>query len=156
MIKRFFSRLSPGLLLPALLLCGGAAAEQSRAEQSRTFGDYTIHYSAFPSELLLPAVAKNYRIKRSKNRALINVSVLKKHLGTTGLPVKAEVEATARNLSQQLRGVEFKEIRVESAIYYLGQVRVDNEETLDIELNITPEGESAALSFTFRQQFFTE
>ena len=140
------------LLLPALL----SLSAVSEAEQSRTFGDYTIHYSAFASDLLTPAVARSYRVKRSKNRALINVSVLKKHLGTTGVPVKATVKASARNLNQQLRGVEFKEIRVESAIYYLGQVRVNNEETLDFELNIMPEGESAALSFTFRQQFFTE
>ncbi len=147
MIKSFMP-----LMLFTSLLCGAAV----HAEQSRTFGDYTVHFSVFPSDLLSPDVAKNYKIKRSKNRALINISVLKKHMGTTGQSVKAKVEATATNLNQQLRKVSLKEIQVEYAVYYLGEVRISHEETLEFELNITPQGEDAALNFSFRQQFFTE
>ena len=40
------------------------------AEQSKSFGDYTVHYSAFTTDILTPAVAKSYRIPRSKYRAL--------------------------------------------------------------------------------------
>ncbi|MGI9228319.1 MAG: DUF4426 domain-containing protein [Gammaproteobacteria bacterium] len=140
------------LLLSGSLLFSTAVG----AEQSRSFGDYTIHYSAFPSDMLTPEVARDYGIKRSKNRALLNISVLKKHMGTTGVSATAVIEGTAKNLNQQLRNVDFKEIKIEAAVYYLGQVRVSNEETLEFELNITPTGEDAALNFSFKQQFFTE
>ena len=144
------------LITPMLLISSFLLSLPVTAEQSKTFGDYTIHYSAFPSDLLTPEVAKNYKIQRSKNRAILNISVLKKNMGTTGQPVKAAVEATATNLSQQLREVDVREIQVENAIYYLGQVRVSNGETLEFELTITPQGEDAAVNFGFRQRFFTE
>lgn len=49
-----------------------------QAEQFKNFGDYTVHFSAFTTDILTPEVAKSYRIPRSKNRALLNISVLKK------------------------------------------------------------------------------
>lgn len=141
------------ILVAASLAMAGLSAA---AEQSKTFGDYTIHYAAFTTDLLSPEVAKSYKIRRSKNRALLNVSVLKKVMETTGKPVTARIEATATNLSRQLRQLEMRELSSQGAIYYIAETAVNNEETLVFELNITPEGESVALNFTFRQQFFTE
>ena len=77
-------------------------------------------------------------------------------MGTTGQPVKALVEATATNLSRQLKTLNTRELSRNGAIYYIAETAVNNEETLDFELHITPEGESVALSFSFQQQFFTE
>ena len=76
------------------------------AEQSKTFGEYTIHYVAFTTDLLSPEVARLYKIRRSKNRAILNISVLKKVMETTGQPVKAQVEATATNLTQAVKKPE--------------------------------------------------
>jgi hypothetical protein len=125
------------------------------AEQYKDFGDYTIHYSAFTTDILSPAVAKAYQITRSKNRAMINISVLKKVMGTTGAPSKAAVVATATNLNNQLREVEFREVMEEGAIYYLAELAVNNGETLKISLNITPEGENEGYKFSFQEQFVT-
>ena len=126
------------------------------AEQSKTFGDYTIHYAAFTADLLSPEVARLYKIRRSKNRAILNISVLKKVMETTGQPVKAQVVATATNLNRQLRNLTTRELHGSGAIYYIAETAVNNEEILDFDLAITPEGESVALSFSFKQQFFTE
>lgn len=147
-LSRIFAVLTGALLLAA----GGVA----NAEQSRSFGDYTIHYVAFTTDLLSTEVARLYKIRRSKNRAILNVSVLKKVLGATGKPVKAQVQATATNTNQQLKKLNVRELIREGAIYYIAEFVVNNEETLDFELHITPEGESVALSLQFRQQFFTE
>ena len=125
------------------------------AEQSKDFGDYTVHYSAFTTDILSPAVAKAYRITRSKNRAMINVSILKKVMGTTGTPSRATVVASATNLNNQLREVEFREVLEEGAIYYLAEVPVTNGETLKFSLNITPEAETEAYKFSFQEQFVT-
>ena len=126
------------------------------AEQSVTFGDYTVHYSAFTTDLLQPEVAKAYQITRSRSRALLNTSVLKKLMGTTGQPVRATVKATVTNLSAQLRTIAMRELNDKGAIYYIGEFPVANEETLRFKLEVTPEGESAPYTATFDQQFFTE
>jgi len=126
------------------------------AEQSVTFGDYTIHYSAFSTELLQPEIAKTYQITRSRGRALLNVSVLKKLMGTTGKPVRAAVKATATTLSAQLRTIEMRELNDNGAVYYVGEFPVSDEETLKFRLDVTPEGGSEAYIATFDQQFFAE
>lgn len=138
-----------------ILLLLAMPVTSAYAEQYKDFGDYTIHYSAFTTDILSPAVAKAYRITRSKNRAMINISVLKKIMGTTGTPSKAAVLATATNLNNQLREVEFREVLEEGAIYYLAEIPVNNGETLKISLNIKPEGESEAYKFSFQEQFVT-
>ncbi len=126
------------------------------AEQSKSFGDYTVHFSAFTTDILTPAVARSYRIPRSKNRALLNISVLKKVMNTPGSPVKAKVDATATNLSSQLRQLKVRELTEYGAIYYLAETTVNNEETLKYTLTIQPEGETEPYTFSFQQQFFTE
>ena len=125
------------------------------AEQSKSFGDYTVHYSAFTTDILTPEVAKSYRIPRSKNRALLNVSVLKKVMNTAGTPVPAKIEASATNLSAQLRDLKVRELSDGGAIYYIAETTVDNEETLKYSLKILPEGEKQGFSLEFQQQFFT-
>ncbi len=125
------------------------------AEQSTTFGDYTIHYNAFPTTILDASVAKSYNISRSKNRALLNISILKKVMGTTATPVTAEVEVTATNLSAQLRELPVREIKEKGAIYYIGEMRVANEETLKFKIDVTPEGQEETYTINFMQQFFT-
>lgn len=130
----------------------------AKAEQSQTFGDYTIHYSAFTTDILSKEVAKSYRISRSKNRALVNISVLKKVMEIHGTPVKANITASATNLSGQLRALKMREIVNEGpykAVYYIGEVKVDHEETLRYEFTVIPEGEEKPLMLTFQQQFFT-
>jgi hypothetical protein len=144
---------SLALLLSTLF---AATPQTAAAEQSKTFGDYTVHYSAFSTDILTPEVAKSYRIQRSKNRALLNISVLKKLMGTTGQPVKADVKATATNLSAQLRELDVRELAEHGAVYYIAQTAVNNEETLRYDVSITPEGETAPFNFSFEQQFFTE
>ena len=57
-------------LLAGILVVACVAAMPARAEQSATFGDYTVHYVAFTTDILTPEVAKSYKIQRSKNRVL--------------------------------------------------------------------------------------
>ncbi len=126
------------------------------AEQSQTFGDYTIHYNAINTEMLDPTVAKAYGITRSKNRALLNISVLKDHIGTTVHPVKAKVTATATNLTAQMRKIKIRELEDAGAIYYIGEVPIHNEETLEFDIQVQPEGSEETYKLKFQQQFFTE
>lgn len=128
----------------------------AQAEQSKKFGDYTVHYSAFTTDNLTPSVARAYNIPRSKNRALLNISVLKKTTDGPSKPSRARIKGTTTNLSQQLRELSLREISEKGAIYYIAETPVDNAETLKYNLEITPEGETITYKFSFQEQFYTE
>ena len=139
-----------------IVLLFGSTVFNVSAEQSKSFGEYTVHFNAFTTDILTSAVAKSYGIPRSKNRALLNVTVLKKVMNTAGSPVSAKVTATATNLNSQLRELKVRELNEHGAIYYVAETSIDNGETLKYGLNILPAGETTAFSFEFQQQFFTE
>jgi hypothetical protein len=127
----------------------------ANAQQAKDFGDYSIHYNAFTSDMLTPDVAKAYNITRSKNRALLNISVLKKEGGNVTKPVRAKVEVTATNLSSQLKTFDMRELTDQEAIYYIAEAPVANRELLRFNLAVTPEGELNTYTFSFQQEFFT-
>ena len=133
-----------------------AVATPAIAEQAKNFGDYEIHYVAFTTDILSPEVAKSYNLTRSKNRALLNISVLKNVMGTSSQPVRAKVVASATNLSSQLKKFEIRELGEQGAIYYIAEIPVNHRETLKFNLNVTPDGEENTYTFSFQQQFFTE
>jgi hypothetical protein len=133
-----------------------STATEASTEQFRDYGDYNIHFIAFTTDILSADVAKTYQITRSKNRALVNISVLKKVMGTTGTPSLATVTGTATNLSSQLREMEFKEVREQGAVYYLAEVSVNHGETFKFDMDITPEGHDETYKLSFSEQFVTD
>lgn len=126
------------------------------AQNATQVPGYTIHHNAMTTDTLAPQVAKIYNIRRSKNRGMLNVSVIKDQPGTTGIAIKADVTATATNLTGQSRDIEMREVLDGDAIYYLADFRVSNQEVLDFKLDILPEGESTHYQTSLRQQFYTE
>ena len=133
------------------------------AQQSQDYGDYVIHYNAINTNLLPAQVAKANNILRSGNRALLNITVLKKSADGSTTPAHATTTASARNLTGQRRQIQLREVSEPStgendlgAVYYLGEFRINNEETFDFHVEVTPNGESESLELNFRQQFFTE
>ena len=125
------------------------------AENSQDFGEYVVHFNALTTDNLPPTVTREYGITRSKNRALLNVAVLKKVLGTTGQPVSASISVSTSNLTGQRRDIELREIREGSAIYYIGEFGVTHEDNLDFTLIVQPEGLERPLQVQFQQRFFT-
>ncbi len=126
------------------------------AERSDSFGDYQIHYNALSTNLIEPSVARAYNIIRSKNRALVNVAVLRRVMGTPLQPVRAKVTVEAVNLNAQLRTIDIRELNDGGAIYYIGEIPVGHNETLNFKLEVTPEGESTTHTTNFKQEFYTE
>lgn len=140
-----------------LLIVALAIASPAVAQQSQDFGDYVVHYNTLNTNFLQPQVAQAYGITRSANRALLNVTVLKKVLNNPGTPVDAKVTATAVNLTGQLREIDIREVRDPGgAIYYLGVLPVHNLETYEFTVNVSIEDEPEPLVVRFRQQFYTE
>ncbi len=141
-----------------LALCSGLFSLNLQAAQFETFGDYVVHYNAINTSLLQPEVAKQYGINRSKNRALLNISVRKKGAGnmTQDSAVTALVKVTATNLNAQLQTLDMREIREGDAIYYIAQLSIDNAETLNFNVKVDPEYKGQQHEVKFRQQFFVD
>jgi uncharacterized protein DUF4426 len=156
------------LLIPLILL--GACEQQTTSSQSNSariayeanvhdkdFGNYIIHINALTTDQLPTEVARGYKISRSKNRAMVNVSVREKSAeGET--PITASLNVIAKNLSNQQKNIRLREIKETDpvAIYYIGELPVSNEENITFELDVTPAGASEPLLLSYSQQFFTE
>jgi hypothetical protein len=151
-----------GATLTALLIVGcgsdggdeqGAAPATAAADDQRSqdFGSHVLHFNAQPTADLQPEVAKQYGIVRSKNRAMLNISIVKKLPGSTGQPVPGDVTASASNLTGQLKTVSLREIKDGGAVYYIADLPVANVETLKFEIQARPtdyEGEAFPVSFS--------
>ncbi len=139
-------------LLGLLLILSGTAS----AENSQDFGDYVVHFNALNTNYLSPAITREYGLKRSKNRGMLNIAVLRKVMGTTGTPLTAEIHASATNLTGQKRDIALREVREGTAIYYIGDFPISNEETLRFKLHVKPEGSGGANEVKFTHQFCTQ
>lgn len=139
------------LAITALLLSTPLAAQQAE-----TFGDYEIHYNAINSHLIPPETASAYGIQRASTQALLNITVMRTDTEPP-TPVHARIRASATNLNAQRREIRMREFDDHDAVYYIGQMRVSNEETYDFDIEAHPQGhEGEPFQFRFRQQFFTD
>jgi len=145
-------------VLSLLGACGGpgeadsAPRAQEAAASSVSAGGHTVHFSAQLTDQLPPEVARQYNIVRSKNRAMLNVSVIRDNDAT---PVTAQVTVRTVNLTGQLKNVNMRKIEEQEAIYYIGEIPVANSETLVFDILVTPEGESDSIEVRFKRQFYT-
>lgn len=128
---------------------------EAMAQSAQDFDHYVVHYNAMNASMLTPAVARQYNIQRSSSRGLLNITVLEKVMEMPNRPVHAVVKVTARNLSGQLRTIDMQEVEEQGAIYYLGQIRVRDEEVFDFHVEATPDGSDTPLTLDFRQRFYT-
>jgi hypothetical protein len=93
-------------------------------ESSKDFGEYVLYFNALLTDQLSPDIASEYGIVRSKSRALLNVSVHRKLDNGLSEAVTGAVSASAINLNGQLKTMALREVREETAIYYIGELAV--------------------------------
>jgi len=122
----------------------------SNAENLTKFGDYVIHHTALPTDILLPEVARAYKIKRSKDRGMLNIVVQHKGKG-----VGANVTGTGSNLNGQLKHLKFNEIKDGDVTYYISNFRVTHNEVINFKVNVQPAGSSTTHTVKLRKQFYT-
>ena len=126
---------------------------QPAGASSADIGAHVIHFSAQSTDQLPPEVARAYDILRSKNRAMLNVSVIRK---ADNVPVTATVTVKTVNLTGQLKNVTMRQIDEQEAIYYIGETPVANRETLIFDISVLPEGEERASDVRFKRKFYSD
>jgi hypothetical protein len=146
-------------LLALLAACGGPGESadvpdaQPAGASFADIGDHVVHFSAQSTDQLTPEVARAFGIVRSKNRAMLTVSVLRE---ADNAPEAADVSVKTVNLTGQLKTVTMRKIEEGTAIYYVGEVAVANRETLVFDISITPAGVERASDVRFKREFFTD
>lgn len=149
-------RLFLGLTLLSCLLF----AKNSNANDFK-IGDITIHYNVFNSTFLQPETATIYGIKRSKNRAILNISVVKNEEGEASeredvKGIVSNVFGHGTNLLGQLKELAFKEIKEKTAIYYIASFPINNAERITFDLKVQPNKQGKLIPIKFKQQVFIE
>jgi hypothetical protein len=150
----------------ALVACGqqgGNGAEDAfeddilpATESFATFGDYVVHFNAIPTTDLNADITAENGIVRSPNRIMLLINI--RHGTPNGLDeaVRADVTASATNLTGQLRNLNTREIVEATTLYYIAETQVQNGETLIFTVEATPEGTTEPLTVRFRKQFYID
>jgi hypothetical protein len=141
---------------PAIQTVSSGPAAEPPNTSMKDFGDYVLHFNAISTNQLQPEVARAYNITRSKNRAMLNVSIIRKVEGTIGQSVAGSVSATANNLTGQLKNLTLRQVQEGDAVYYIGDVAVANSETLIFNIDATPINETSRFSVRFSRQFYAD
>ena len=135
------------LVLTLILLSSFA-----QAENSKEYADHIVYVNAFPTDSLPPEMTKQYGLKRSKNYALVNVSVMEKGTGSP-VGVRSKVVGELKNLMGQSRKLEFREIKEGQAIYYIAQIGVPSRETVNFFIEVRPESNKEKYEIKFSKTF---
>ena len=134
-------------LLTACLSVSAMAADVIDGNRQKEFGDITVHYNTFTSSFLQPETAQKVGVVRSKEKGLINVTVIK---GVT--PVAAQVTGTIKDLGGKSEVLTFKQITEKSGVSYLAPYSVTQREYKTFTINVETGGK--AHGFQFNQELF--
>jgi len=118
------------VLLLALLL-----PRSGHADQSMTFGDVVVRYSAISTDQLFADSARRYGIERSARNGLVNIAVERKGGGEL---IAAAVSGSVADLTGHDQPIRFRETRDEGAIDYLGEFPIATSGTYVFTINVTP------------------
>lgn len=131
-----------------------APPAQELNETFKDFGNYEVHFNALRTDTLTPDIARSYGIQRSKNRVMLNVTLLHKDADKAPRkPMNATVQVDAYNLNGQLKNLEMRRIAEGEAIYYIGETSISGAEILVFDIKVTPEGETGALEVKLKREF---
>jgi hypothetical protein len=134
------------LAIPAM------AADSASPNRQQQFGDLIIHYNAFGSGLLQPAIATQNGLVRSKGQGVINITAIK-----DGKTVTANVDGSVADLTGRKKTLSFRPINANSSVNYIAQFAVepDTSATYVFMINVkTGDGDTHTLSFN--QEIFSD
>lgn len=135
----------------------GAPPAQPSEESFKEFGNYEVHYNAIRADQIPAEVARAHGIERSKNRVMLNVTILRKDADhAPRKPVKGTVSVDAYNLNGQLKNIEMRQVTEGEAIYYIGTVGISGSEILVFDIKALPENEATPFEVKLKREFFSD
>jgi hypothetical protein len=150
------------LTLLAVTGCGkrpeaSAQPAQVSEESFKEFGNYEVHYNAVRTDQISTEMARAYNIERSKNRVMLNVTMLRTDAEhAPRKPIKGQVSVDAYNLNGQLKSMEVRQVTEGEAIYYIGEVPISGSEILVFDIKAVPENTNTPFEVKFKREFFSD
>lgn len=152
-IKKTIRTHAYGILL---LMTGMLLSATLYADNAKSFGEHTVYYNAFPTDSLPSQMTQRYQLQRSKNMALVNISVVDNNSSLMPQGVKSNVRGEVKNLMGQSKTLEFREIHEGKAYYYIAQVKVDNQEVVNFKITAQPKATGSKYDVSFSKKFVTD
>jgi Domain of unknown function (DUF4426) len=133
-------------LVASLALLVFASAAQAFPQGEIPLGQYQLHYSVVNSTLLPAEMATAYGFKRKADEVVVNITVMDTQ-AKRAVPV--QISGVAKNLIQQSKPLQFREIKETNAVYYLAILRTTEREVFHFLLELTlPDGKVEKATFT--------
>lgn len=121
------------------------------ADQFKAFDDVEIHYVVVNTLFLQPDVAARYGIVRAKDRAIVNLSVIRRD----GPSLPADVTGVTVNLLSQQAPLQFAMVREGDSIYYIAPIRYTDQDVLRFRIGVTVP-DRVPMKLEFQQQMYVE
>ncbi len=150
-------RLWLGIFLWVLSVSASAQINQTKEiTTSQKAGDYTVHFTVFNSTDIPALVAEQFKLVRGKDRALVNISLVKTENGKTTLGLPAIVSGTTRNLMQQKQDLTFMEIKEGDVTYYLAPFVFNNEDLLYFTVQVKASESASPIRVEFNRTLYKD
>lgn len=141
----------------ALVLAFGLMFVAFQAQAGdKNFGEYTLHWSVFPSTFLAPEVAKANNLQRSKGIGIINISIMTDDDNGQPRPVSGQVEGQVTNDIQQVKFLAFRRIQEGDAVYFIAQYQYRTGELMTFNITARPTGHPQDLPVRFSHTLFND
>jgi hypothetical protein len=151
-VSSMFKHIALAACAAVILIHGARLA----AEPMTRAGEFTIYHNAVNADTLSPEVAKAHKIERSRYRGVLNVSVIKDQVGTTGFPVKALVDVAIVDSADQPVRVPMHEIEERGFVSYIGAFPIAAGQEITFEIKVRPVGAAEPTVVRMSQEFFTD
>lgn len=135
-----------------MLLASSTAWSQAHEHQ---FGPYVIRSSTVGSENISAETAAAHGIERGPRKAILNVTVLKKE-GGQEVTVPARLQVYVRNLTEQRRQIDMREVAAEGRVSYMGTYDFLHGSVLDFTINAQPANSGKTLTMTYRERMWAK
>lgn len=146
-----------GIFLWVLSVSAFAQIDQTKEiTTSQKAGDYTVHFNVFNSTDIPASIAEQFKLVRGKDRALVNISLVKTENGNTSLGLPAIVSGTTRNLMQQKQDLKFIEVKEGDVTYYLAPFVFNNEDLLYFEIKVKANESSSPILVQFNRTLYKD
>lgn len=136
------------ITITALILSLVTIAATADESTYTTFGEYKVLHTVFNSSFIQPDIASTYNLTRGKDHALVNIALIKSSDGGAAKGLPAKVSGSVANLMQQQKPLDFIEIKEQNAVYYLADLRFDNEEVLHFNITVSVDGKDYDVKFS--------
>jgi len=119
----------------------------------KTFGEYTIQYTAINTTDIDPDVAKQSGLPRSKKIGLLNIVALKDEIQSFE---PSMIKLSAYNLLGQEVPLDLLIHKEQTSVYYLATFRKHENDNLWFKIDIQFTPESKVESFKFTKEVFIQ